>query len=309
MKEIKSCIQGTPQWLLWRTTGITATDAASIMLPSKWGSGYSVWCSKTKRTPIEDSKSEKLEWGHRLEPVVFNKFKEQHPEYIEYRPSTLYADDWKLASLDGEAIDATGMKIIIECKTSRIEQEALPERYFYQVQWQMLVTGARKAYVAMLMCGSHYIEYEVLFNEDIAATMIAKAAMVWDAVKTDYYDEKLLGLCPLDCELIKKEQHNGLTMPVDTAMYERYVELAKQISELEEELKTTKAFLLKQSQTCDNLMYNNKRVVTWIASAPRTSVDSKKLEKKFPDIYKQVLVTKNSTSYARVNIIKPEQEV
>ena len=109
--------QGTPEWLNWRLSGITATEASAAIGASKWATPLSVYRDKLNPQPHESSKYE--EWGTILEDVIkFQKFAKEHPEF-EVRQGACYEDGWRKCSLDGELWRDGKCEAILEIKTGR----------------------------------------------------------------------------------------------------------------------------------------------------------------------------------------------
>ena len=83
MKEIK-LEQGSPEWLAWRKTVITATDASIILGNNPWDTPYTCW--QRKLGLIEEKKSnEAMERGKRLEPEARAQFMDHYGIYMEPR--------------------------------------------------------------------------------------------------------------------------------------------------------------------------------------------------------------------------------
>jgi putative phage-type endonuclease len=179
--------QGTDKWLEWRKQGITATEAASIMYPSKWGSPLSIYTDKLGLTQkSQDDSDGFMEWGHRIEDLLVSKFMEQHKGFTACAQGRLYQRDWAKCSLDAQCFDESGAPVIIECKTGQHEEkwDPIPERYYAQVQWQMHVTGVHKCFFAVLLNGCDYFEREVDYDPHYCEELEAACLKLWECVKT-----------------------------------------------------------------------------------------------------------------------------
>ena len=179
--------QGTEDWLNWRKDGITATEAASIMFPDKYNSPLKIYTDKVGLTQHDQSDPDGFfEWGHIIEDDLVRKFSEQHPEIVNITQGRLYQDGWKKCSLDAQGWDEAGLPVIIECKTSqRMDKWApFPDRYYAQVQWQMHITGIRRAIIAVLVAegGWHYFEREIEYSPVFAEKMEEECAKVLDCI-------------------------------------------------------------------------------------------------------------------------------
>lgn len=142
------------EWLAGRTNGIGASEAAAAIGMSPFESQYELWQRKTGQRPAKDlSGNAAVEYGNRLEPCLRSMFQAEHPELtVEYHQfDVLYQSErpWMTATLDGELTGVEGARGVLEIKTAQISKavqwekwkDRVPDQYFIQVLWQMLVTG------------------------------------------------------------------------------------------------------------------------------------------------------------------------
>jgi putative phage-type endonuclease len=141
-------VQGSPEWLQWRSGRITATDAAIIVGLNPWKSPDELLDEKLGRV-IPPPPNDRMKRGTLLEPTARALFIETTG--IEVEPACVEHDKmwWHASSLDG--LDATG-KIIIEVKCPSAETHAMasvfdiPRYYYAQMQHQLISTGADICY-------------------------------------------------------------------------------------------------------------------------------------------------------------------
>lgn len=162
---------GSQEWLDLRKTGIGGSEVAAICGLSKWTSPYTLWCQKTGRISDQIPPNDAMEWGTRLEPVIIDKFEDNHPELKIFRDvGTWHHPErrFQVTNPDGIFEDADGNLGVLEIKTAMYEddwREGVPRYYETQVQWYMQTFGIKRAYVAVLFHGNSYKEYEVEANE------------------------------------------------------------------------------------------------------------------------------------------------
>lgn len=164
-------VQGTPEWLALRKTGIGSSDAPVIA--GEFGSVVELWAEKTGLIDREEP-DEKLaglfEWGHRLEPVIADWYTDTTGRPLKRANRMLRHPDvpWAFASLD--RVSATkGEKRIVELKTDRWgwkTSEPVPGRVQTQVQHQLWVTGYEVADIAVLVGGSSPRIIEIPRDDD-----------------------------------------------------------------------------------------------------------------------------------------------
>lgn len=188
------------QWLEFRNEGIGGSEVAGILGLSKWQTPISIWLEKTGRSERQDiSSNPAVEWGNRLEPLVRDKFRDEHPECRVMAPRATLVSilrPWAHASLDGLVNDPSMGWGILEIKTARSrdgwwdgDEETVPTYYLTQAYHYMGVTGLRYVKFAVLIAGSEYIERIVMWDdEDIA--------LVTDAVDSFWNDNVLADSMP-----------------------------------------------------------------------------------------------------------------
>lgn len=300
--------QGTDKWLAWRKQGITATEAASIMYPSKWGSPLSIYTDKLGLTDKSQDDSEGfMEWGHRIEDLLVSKFMEQHTDFKDCTQGRLYQRDWAKCSLDAQAFDADGEPCIIECKTGQHEDkwDPIPERYYAQVQWQMYVTGIRKAYFSVLIQGHIWFEREVEYCPEYVSKLLNKCFYVWDCVQRREAPATL-GDFESDATAIAAiagdTGHSGKPLEVDTDLVGKYIALKEAYEKAEQEFKDFKNSIGLEMVDHSKAVCDGKTFATWVERKGAVSVDKKLLEAKYPDIYKECLKQGAPTRYIKYNV-------
>lgn len=177
--------QGTPEWLAWRKTVITATDCPAIRGTSPWSTAYKCW--QKKLDMIDEQKSnEAMERGKRLEPIIRERFITKWG--FNVTPAVVESSEYNFlgASLDG--ISDCG-KYIQEIKTGgeklhKMAQDGIvPDDYMDQMQHQLLVTGAVKCFYTV---GSEDVEkditIEVFPDPEFEKAFIPEARAFWKCV-------------------------------------------------------------------------------------------------------------------------------
>jgi len=159
---------GSEEWLAARSLGIGGSEVGTICGLNKWESAYALWAKKTGRISSEIPKSEPMEWGNRLEPVILEKFAEEHPELdVVTGAGTWCHKDrpWQIANPDALLRNReSGKWGVVEVKTAQFEDdwsEGVPRYYETQVQWYLQTLGLDFAVVVALFHGNRYREYDV----------------------------------------------------------------------------------------------------------------------------------------------------
>lgn len=175
--------QGSPEWLAWRKTVITATDASIIRGNNPWDTPYKCW--QRKLGLIEEKKSnEAMERGKRLEPEARAQFIQKFG--IDMIPVVAESSEYEFlgASLDGLSTDKSSI-LEIKCGGSKLHYMAargeIPQYYQDQMQHQLLVTGASKCFYYSYD-GSDGICIEVLPDAEFKSTFLPQAREFWRCV-------------------------------------------------------------------------------------------------------------------------------
>lgn len=193
----------SPEWHELRSRGIGGSLVGTIAGLNKWESAYTAFHKFTGKIPAEIPDNAAMEWGRRLESTVLGKFKDEHPDLTvldEVGTWQNIARPYQIANPDAIAIEPDGSLSIIEIKTARYPddwEETVPLYYQTQVQWYLSTFGFAKAYVAVLISGSDYREFEILanpFQQDTDIQLVERflAAVEkdeppkWDGSKSTY---------------------------------------------------------------------------------------------------------------------------
>jgi len=177
-----------PAWLRARRTGIGASEIAAVLGESRWGDAGTIYARKVAPTD-DDTAREWQEWGLRLEPVILDAYSS-----ARYTGRSVQRDGrllrsrehpWAICTLDAwTSLD--GVPVPLELKTDRWGREwddGPPVEYMLQLQHQMLVTGARRASIAVLVGGSQLAWCDAARDEPTIARIIRAGSRFWASVE------------------------------------------------------------------------------------------------------------------------------
>ena len=304
--EVKDIVQGTNEWLEWRRTGITATEASVIADTSPFKSPLELYHDKIRSEPVAPVSSVAMEWGSRLESAIVQKFCDEHG--CEATCSKLYRHDripWALASLDAET-DLNGEHVIIECKTSndssKWADDSVPEYYRDQVQWQMFVTGIKTTYFSVLVNGREWFERKVVADpkrqEELFNACMVFKQHVDNKVPPEASDKHAASdtklLLESRCDVSEE------TLEVDDDVYNRYRSAKAALEQAESEMELVKLDLAKRLGNMAALTYGGKKFVTVVNRKPTASIDSKLLQAKHPQAYFDCIKMSKGSSYMKI---------
>lgn len=160
MREIKTATRA--EWLAERQKTIGSSDAPVILGVSPWGSRVRLYAEKLGQIKgMEDGP--KLQMGRRMEPVILELAAEAldaaghdvTEAALDGRYLVSDEHPWASATLDGRIV-VDGADVIVELKNTDQWQswtEGPPVPYWVQCQHQMLVTGATRMLLVVLIRG------------------------------------------------------------------------------------------------------------------------------------------------------------
>jgi putative phage-type endonuclease len=178
--EFINAPQRSPEWFEIRKGGITATGITAINGTSPYKTAYRLWAELTGQVE-EQQAGAAAQRGQLLEQAVADFYMLETGKKLRKSNGIVRLKEhpWAMASLDRTIIgDPEGL---VEIKTSTSSRWALfpvPPEYVDQVQWQMFVTGAKYADVAVLLSGLVF-RIERVEADPIYQTLLFDKAMAF----------------------------------------------------------------------------------------------------------------------------------
>ena len=153
--EFVSAPQRSPEWFEMRKGGITATGITAINGTSPYKTAYRLWAELTGQVG-EQAAGAAAHRGQLLEQAVADYYTAETGKKLRKSNGIVRLKEhpWAMASLDRTIVgDPEGLVEIKTSTSSRWQLYPVPPEYVDQVQWQMFVTGAKYADVAVLLSG------------------------------------------------------------------------------------------------------------------------------------------------------------
>ncbi|MHB8410226.1 MAG: lambda-exonuclease family protein [Acidiferrobacterales bacterium] len=192
--------QRTPEWFVWRTGGITASDVPTIVGASPYSTPWRLWSEKKGRLiPRDPSKNPWVRKGQQFEDAARQWAEQTFQETGPLLPVCVESDDNPIlrASLDG--IDNDGCPVEIKVPSPSVFQtvKALMEQspaykvYRYQVLHQILVTGGRRGRLVFYDPDAKVgIPFEITRDAASIDNVRDKALEFWGWLQNDQEPEK-----------------------------------------------------------------------------------------------------------------------
>ena len=273
-------------WLRHRRLGIGGSDAAAIVGLNKYSTPLAVWMDKTGRAE-EQEETEAMRLGHDLEDYVAKRFTEATGKAVRKKNAIIRNTEytWAHANIDREIV---GEKAVLECKTtSKLTMRKFPDgeyppTYYVQCVHYLAVTGAEKAYLAVLVLQDGLRVFEIKRNEDEIKALMDAERTFWRYVEEGKEPPAVAD----DIEALDEAHPASDGTQVDlfgrAADMERYIELKGEIKALEYEKDQIEA-LIKQELGDHERGADGEYAATW-KSQTRSSFDRKAFQAARPDI-------------------------
>lgn len=296
------------KWLEARRAGIGGSDAAVIVGLNRWKSPFQLWLEKTGKAEPEDlSDNEYVYWGKVLEEAVANRFCELTGKKVQRR-GLLQMDDYPYirASVDRMVV---GENAGLECKTSNgfaakeWEDDEVPAAYYVQCQHYMMVTGCERWYIAVLIGGNHFVWKEIPRNDKEIDLLFQAETEFWHKVQEGIMPE-VDGSESCKDALVEEFQ-GGIAEPLTLpGMAVGVIEQIRKIEDAKNDLENNSEFYknqLRKMMGSYELGYAGDYKVSWKAQAGRTTIDSKALKEKEPEIYAKYAKQGKPTRVLRIS--------
>jgi len=274
--------------------GLGSSDSATICGKNPYKTKYELYAEK-KGMVGSFSGNSKTYWGKVLEEIIAKEayklllqadgnLKLEANEFI-YK---LEDCDFITATPDYWIMSEKNDPILLEIKNtgeySRKDwQDNVPLIYYYQVQHQLLVTKANKAYIAALVGGNDLIIKEIKSDEEVQKEILEACIDFDSRIRNNLPPEFQAGDSDLLNKIYKEDKEITEIQLTDISMALEIKLIDEQIKELEnqkEGLICKIKLEMGGAQKADNEVLS----ITWKAQK-RESLDTKRIKDEAPELY------------------------
>ena len=163
---------------------LTATDVPQILGKSPWGNASDVYLNKVHRRNFTGNAA--TEAGTLLEPAVVAWAHQQLGGVIEgdwrVHENGINACSLDAMTLDGEPVEAKTSGIVGPGSPHQWGEpgtDEIPDYYLLQVHAQLLVTGAKRAFVPALIGGRGFVMYVVRSHQGLEDQIQRASEQFW----------------------------------------------------------------------------------------------------------------------------------
>lgn len=303
MKRLVSTIGlDKKEWLRYRKHGITGTDAGAIVGLNPYVSAFRIYQDKVT-DEIEEIDNESMRQGRDLEAYVAKRFEEQTGKKVKRANAIFYnpEHDWMLADFDRLIV---GEKAGLECKTvsaysaDKWKDGKIPLHYQLQVQHYLAVSGYECWYIAALILGRDFIVHKIERDEEMIQDLITIEERFWkknvlsdnppdpdgSANYTEMLNKKFVGIADKSTYLYGVQEELERREEIDNLL----THLTQEKNEIDQKIK-----LQMQDATYGEA---GAYRVSWVPYSQQR-VDSTRLKKENPEIYRKYIKTVNSRKF------------
>ena len=295
------------EWLKERTLGIGSSEVGTILGVNPWETPYQLWRRKTGLdAPKEENDA--MRWGHYLEDAIARAFEDTTGKTI----IKASAGDWIAVDKERDFLrvspdrtywlgDKRGPndKGIVECKSTRLKFDEVPEYWFTQLMYQLGVMGYQEGYLAWVQRDTlDFGTMHVQFDKDFYQFMTDRLTEFWQVNIQQGVEPDIV---TVDDMLLKYTRSNpGKTIEVTDDIMADINELKIIKPQLDELTKTKKEiedrikFAMADAETLclpGTLESNPKAVATWKSAKDSTKFDQDAFKADHPDLYEQYCKT------------------
>lgn len=189
LEKISTVDMSREEWLEHRRKRIGGSDAAAVVGLNRYASPYSLWADKRGLLP-EKEDSEAMRLGRDLEDYVAKRFTEETGKRVRRERNIIINPEIPFAHANVDRL-IIGEDAGLECKTTsalntkRFKGGEYPANYYAQCVHYMMVTGAARWYLAVLVLGVGFYRYCIERDEaEIEALRLAEGEF-WGMVENN----------------------------------------------------------------------------------------------------------------------------
>lgn len=270
-------------WLDHRRNSIGGSDASAILGMNSYSSPYTVWAEKLgKLPPKEDNEAMRL--GRDLEDYVAKRFTEATGKKVRRENNIITNPMYPFAHANVDRM-VVGEDAGFEAKTTSIlnlkkfKNGEYPDRFYVQCVHYLMVTGAKRWYLGVLILGEGFKWFVIERDEGEIAALARSEAEFWKYVESKTHPSTDGTQSTTDT--IKTLYPESNEKVVDLFTYEdslrQYIALGQQIDQLKK-LRDAMANKVKDFMGEAGKGESNNFKVSWTASV-RSKFDDKKFAK------------------------------
>ena len=189
LQKISTSKMSHDEWLEHRRKTIGGSDAAAIIGMNAYSSPYTVWADKLgKLPPKEDNEAMRL--GRDLEEYVAKRFTEETGKKLRRENNILINPKYPFAHANVDRM-VIGEDAGFEAKTTTVlnlkkfKNGEYPANYYVQCVHYLMVTGAKKWYLGVLILGVGFRWFVIERDEGEIEALAQSEQAFWEYVEKE----------------------------------------------------------------------------------------------------------------------------
>ena len=291
-------------WKKERQKGIGGSDAAAVLGVSRWKSPLRLYLEKLGEIEPEVDNNFML-WGRKLEKLVIEHFMEVTGKNVERIDKILVhpEHDFMIANIDGYIPEEDAVVEVKTASSYKLDEwsgDNIPVEYVLQGQHYLAVTGCSKVYYPVLIGGNTFFIKEMTRDEELINMIIDAESRFWHEHIEKRIPPEMTGVVDAK-ELLDKlyptaREGMKVKLPQLEDVVNQLAVTQAKIKELEQLVDELQAKIKEQMGEAEIAEVGNF-VVTW-KSVTTERLDTSKLKKELPDVYKQFLTSSTSRRFS-----------
>ena len=286
--KIPTARMSREEWVDARKNSIGGSDAGAVLGLNPYKSPYALWAEKTGKLAPEDiSEKEAVRLGQDLEQYVAYRWMEETGKKLRRENNILINPKFPFAHANIDRAVVGEPDAGFEAKTTssyeigkQCRNGEFPANWLCQVTHYMMVTGAKRWYLGVLVFGQGFFHFEIHRNDDEVSALSAAESEFWRLVETD---------TPPDTDGTEATQEalraiyadsapgDSIDLTAEAADLQMITEIRRQIDDLEGRKAACEARLMAYMGQAEEGSYGKYRVV-W-KSQTRSIFDRKAFER------------------------------
>lgn len=167
-----------------RSAGIGSSEVAAVCGLNPWRSAHDVWLLKRGLADETSEENVRTRMGLRVEAAIADEYQLETGTELAHWGTAQGPEPWMLATPDRAVF---GARRLVEIKNVGwrsafhwgSEDDAIPDYYRPQVEWQMLVCDADETDVAAWLGGSEFRIYRIKRNRELGKAIANVCRRFW----------------------------------------------------------------------------------------------------------------------------------
>lgn len=299
METLKLTAESRETWLSNRMGKIGGSTISAILGLDDFRTPVDVWMDLTGKSSEHKTQNKATIRGQMMEQTVANFFEletglkiiqasAENETYVHKNYPYL------VASPDRRYWREDGDKAILECKTTRMLFDDIPDKWFVQLMWYLGFTAYQNGTVAWLHTTSEDFKYRNFeFKPEFFEYLVNEAISFWE--KYVQADTPPPIMRAKDVERLYKKHVTGKTVAIPEEkinLYIRYGELNDQLKGLSDEKEQIQDELKLMIGDAEGIEFDGRILFTFKAGNDRSYFDADALAAELPELYQKYLKTK-----------------